>query len=622
MFGATLTAMFLVSLVSALATSPCNATPNHQGKQDAERAPRAAIKQGNLKVGDAAPEFNLSNCDGKNPIALSSLRGKPVVLVFGSCTCPPFVESSKATEALYQQFKDRVNFLMVYISEAHATDGPRALPRNQFQVATPKTMDARCAIAQSFDEKIKVSMPLVVDTIDDATQDLYAPWPNRMYILDAGGKIVDVGSAGPQGTKTTAKTAPDTLNRLLAKSSEPASPGASGDKSKSDTTKSDTAKSDTTKSDTTKSDTTKSDTTKSDTAKSDTTKSDTTKSDTTKSDTTDPDTKDKANKPSPPKHGVEAEAANLPGPWDNDVLIYALRAGDPDRSSDSKKLGSFSRAGVSTVARMKDDRLIAAFQNFPPNDESNFDRIAVSFSSDEGKSWTTPSSIEVTGMDAGSTRPFDPTLVTLPDGRIRVYFTSNASRDLRQSPPKIYSAVGDDGVHYQFEPGVRFEVEEKLTIDCAVALHDGVLHMIVPDNGNVNDFMEANRQGNAPPPAGNGFYATSKDGLAFERVADLKMPASAATAKPRGGRSGGGSGAGARWLGNMQSDDGKLVFFGSGPGPWPIASADGKEWAAVRGLPSVLGADPGAVKLKDGSWLVLVTSQPRAGTPSATRRKQ
>ena len=572
MFGATLTAMFLVSLVSALATSPCNATPNHQGKQDAERAPRAAIKQGNLKVGDAAPEFNLSNCDGKNPIALSSLRGKPVVLVFGSCTCPPFVESSKATEALYQQFKDRVNFLMVYISEAHATDGPRALPRNQFQVATPKTMDARCAIAQSFDEKIKVSMPLVVDTIDDATQDLYAPWPNRMYILDAGGKIVDVGSAGPQGTKTTAKTAPDTLNRLLAKSSEPASPGASGDKSKSDTT--------------------------------------------------DPDTKDKANKPSPPKHGVEAEAANLPGPWDNDVLIYALRAGDPDRSSDSKKLGSFSRAGVSTVARMKDDRLIAAFQNFPPNDESNFDRIAVSFSSDEGKSWTTPSSIEVTGMDAGSTRPFDPTLVTLPDGRIRVYFTSNASRDLRQSPPKIYSAVGDDGVHYQFEPGVRFEVEEKLTIDCAVALHDGVFHMIVPDNGNVNDFMEANRQGNAPPPAGNGFYATSKDGLAFERVADLKMPASAATAKPRGGRSGGGSGAGARWLGNMQSDDGKLVFFGSGPGPWPIASADGKEWAAVRGLPSVLGADPGAVKLKDGSWLVLVTSQPRAGTPSATRRKQ
>jgi cytochrome oxidase Cu insertion factor (SCO1/SenC/PrrC family) len=43
-------------------------------------------EQGNLKVGDAAPAFELAGVDGANKVKLADLRGKPVVLVFGSCT--------------------------------------------------------------------------------------------------------------------------------------------------------------------------------------------------------------------------------------------------------------------------------------------------------------------------------------------------------------------------------------------------------------------------------------------------------------------------------------------------------------------------------------------------------
>ena len=42
-------------------------------------------------------------------------------------------------------------------------------------------------------------------------------------------------------------------------------------------------------------------------------------------------------------------------------------------------------------------------------------------------------------MEAGLARPFDPTLVPLPDGRMRLYFTSNRSRDFSLSTPAIYS---------------------------------------------------------------------------------------------------------------------------------------------------------------------------------------
>ena len=43
-------------------------------------------QQGNLKVGDVAPAFELADVDGKNKVKLSDLEGKPVVLIFGSCT--------------------------------------------------------------------------------------------------------------------------------------------------------------------------------------------------------------------------------------------------------------------------------------------------------------------------------------------------------------------------------------------------------------------------------------------------------------------------------------------------------------------------------------------------------
>jgi hypothetical protein len=44
-----------------------------------------SARAGNLKVGDAAPDFNLTTVDRNHSIRLSSLRGvKPVVLIFGS----------------------------------------------------------------------------------------------------------------------------------------------------------------------------------------------------------------------------------------------------------------------------------------------------------------------------------------------------------------------------------------------------------------------------------------------------------------------------------------------------------------------------------------------------------
>jgi len=43
-------------------------------------------RRGDLRIGDPAPNFTLPRSDRSGDVTLSSLRGKPVVLVFGSYT--------------------------------------------------------------------------------------------------------------------------------------------------------------------------------------------------------------------------------------------------------------------------------------------------------------------------------------------------------------------------------------------------------------------------------------------------------------------------------------------------------------------------------------------------------
>jgi cytochrome oxidase Cu insertion factor (SCO1/SenC/PrrC family) len=43
-------------------------------------------RDGDLKEGSAAPDFAIKDVEGKKTVKLSELKGKPVVLIFGSCT--------------------------------------------------------------------------------------------------------------------------------------------------------------------------------------------------------------------------------------------------------------------------------------------------------------------------------------------------------------------------------------------------------------------------------------------------------------------------------------------------------------------------------------------------------
>jgi hypothetical protein len=289
--------------------------------------------------------------------------------------------------------------------------------------------------------------------------------------------------------------------------------------------------------------------------------------------------------PTPPAPGHAMPAARTgAGPW-NDELVVQRVASDGKAAT----LATFGRANVSSIARHADGRLVLAFQGFPADDPSRFNRTAVRFSGDDGRTWSEPEPIVVAGLEPGLAPPFDPALVALPDGRMRLYFITHSGTEAAPGQTAVHSAISTDGVRYRCEPGVRFTVLGRVVVDCAAVLHGGVFHLVVPDNGTPDEFLDRRRRGEAQP-GGHGYHATSTDGLAFTRTVDLTLASSRD-----------------RWFGNLSSDGGQLLFFGTGPGPWPVASADGLRWTRSPAAVEVPGVDPCAIRARDGSWIVVAT---------------
>jgi len=86
--------------------------------------------------------------------------------------------------ALYNQFKDCVNFLTIYITEAHTRDEwPLG---NDFCWKRPTTMEGRLALAKKFQKEMKYEIPMVVDAFDDPFNDYFSSWPERYYIIYKG----------------------------------------------------------------------------------------------------------------------------------------------------------------------------------------------------------------------------------------------------------------------------------------------------------------------------------------------------------------------------------------------------------------------------------------------------
>lgn len=91
----------------------------------------------------------------------------------------------------------------MYIREAHPEEG-WILPENRrsgIAVHEPTTDDERLAVAATCAAKLELTMPAVIDGIDNAVASAYGGWPDRLYLIGTDRRIAYQGGEGPFGFK-------------------------------------------------------------------------------------------------------------------------------------------------------------------------------------------------------------------------------------------------------------------------------------------------------------------------------------------------------------------------------------------------------------------------------------
>jgi peroxiredoxin len=129
-------------------------------------------------VGEPAPDFELADLDG-NCVRMMDLLGRPVVLEFGSYTCPIFSDRVPAMEQLAHQHPE-ATFLVIYVREAH----PGEIQSAHRTLAEKRSAAHKLALEEALSRRV------LVDSLDGATHRAYGGAWNPVYVINANGRVV------------------------------------------------------------------------------------------------------------------------------------------------------------------------------------------------------------------------------------------------------------------------------------------------------------------------------------------------------------------------------------------------------------------------------------------------
>jgi len=147
------------------------------------------------KLGAKAYNSPLFSVDGKKCFRLldTSKCGRPLVINFGSSSWRPFLTKLREFGEIVRDFADIADFVIVYIEEAHPSDGWAF--KNNYNIPKHQTQADRCAAAQLLLSH-NPPCPVAVDSMLDAANLAYGASPERLYII-RDNRIVYQGGPGP-----------------------------------------------------------------------------------------------------------------------------------------------------------------------------------------------------------------------------------------------------------------------------------------------------------------------------------------------------------------------------------------------------------------------------------------
>ena len=125
-----------------------------------------------------------------------------------------------ALNALYKDYRELAAFYIVYIQEAHPIDAWQVDDNleDDVLVASTTTTDERVTAAGMCVRNLGIELPALIDGQDNAVEQAYTGWPDRLYVVDRDGRVAYKSAPGPFGFKPA--EVQKTLERLLPERTE------------------------------------------------------------------------------------------------------------------------------------------------------------------------------------------------------------------------------------------------------------------------------------------------------------------------------------------------------------------------------------------------------------------
>ena len=129
-------------------------------------------------AGELAPDFELEDLN-RIPRRLSDLRSAPVVLEFGSYTCPIFSDRIPEMERLALEHPE-AQFLVIAVLEAHPGEN----------AAQHTTIAQKRQAARRLTTEEGIRRRVLIDDLQGTVHRAYGGAWDPVYVIDAGGRIV------------------------------------------------------------------------------------------------------------------------------------------------------------------------------------------------------------------------------------------------------------------------------------------------------------------------------------------------------------------------------------------------------------------------------------------------
>ena len=138
------------------------------------------FRKGAAGPGDLVPTFKLVTTDGEELTDQDVFGNRPVLLLFGSITCPMTASAMPFLTQLHSEYGDRVYFIMLNVREAH--------PGECFR--QPVTVAEKLDHARALKQLYGISWTVATDDIEGSLHRALDPKPNSAFLVDTAGVIV------------------------------------------------------------------------------------------------------------------------------------------------------------------------------------------------------------------------------------------------------------------------------------------------------------------------------------------------------------------------------------------------------------------------------------------------